>query len=59
MSRIVMLLTVKSSSSAPSADSSASPCVPSKTQLEMAMLMNPPFDSVPHLIRPPPVACRL
>ena len=52
MSRIEMLVTVTSSRIAPSTDSSANPWQPSKTQLEMVMLRNPPFDSVPNLMRP-------
>ena len=52
MSRMVMLVMLMSSSNAPSTDSSASPWQPSKTQLEIAMLRKPPFDSVPHLMRP-------
>ena len=59
MSRMVMLETVMSSSSAPSTVSRARPWQPSKTQLEMVMLMNPPLDSVPHLMRPvPPILPR-
>jgi hypothetical protein len=50
--RMVMLLIVTSSSSPPSTVSSASPRQYSKTMLEMAMLRNPPLDSVPNLIRP-------
>src|SRR6185437_4226956 len=53
-SRMVVLVMATSSSSAPSTDSRAYPKHPSKIQLEMAILMNPPFDSVPHLIRPVP-----
>src|SRR6266545_2941555 len=50
--RMVMLLIVTSSSSPPSTVSSARPRQNSKTTLEMAMLRNPPLDSVPNLIRP-------
>ena len=53
-SRMVMLVMVMSSSSAPSTVSSAKPWQPSKTQFEMVMLMKPPLDSVPHLMRPVP-----
>ena len=52
MSRIVMLLNVMSSTIAPSTVSSAKPRQLSKTQFEMVMLRKPPFDSVPHLMRP-------
>ena len=52
MSRMVMLVMVTSSSSPPSTVSSASPWQPSNTQLEMVMFLNPPFDSVPNLMRP-------
>src|SRR5580698_8697385 len=51
-SRIVTPVKVISSRSAPSTLSSAKPRQPSKTQLEMVMFLKPPFDSVPHLIRP-------
>ena len=51
-SRIVVFVMAKSSRSAPSSDSSAYPQQPSKTQLEIVTLMKPPFDSVPHLMRP-------
>ena len=54
MSRIVRFVTVKSSSSAPSTVSRHSPWQPSKTQFEIVTFLNPPFDSVPHLIRPVP-----
>src|ERR1700744_4825007 len=51
-SRMVVFVIVKSSSSAPSTLSNAYPRHPSKTQFEIVTLMNPPLDSVPHLIRP-------
>ena len=51
-SRMVTPLKVISSSKAPSTLSSAKPRQPSKTQFEMVMFLNPPFDSVPHLMRP-------
>ncbi len=51
-SRIVMLVHVTSSITAPSTDSIASPQHPSNTQFEIVMFLNPPFDSVPNLIRP-------
>src|SRR5579884_3369676 len=50
--RIVTLVTAMFSSSAPSTLSSARPWQPSKRQLAMVMFSKPPFDSVPHLIRP-------
>src|SRR5271156_591413 len=52
ISRIVTPVNVISSSSAPSTDSSANPRQLSNTQFEIVMFLNPPFDSVPHLIRP-------
>ncbi len=52
MLRIAMLLKTMSSTMAPSAVSSAKPLQLSKTQFDMVMLRNPPFDSVPHLMRP-------
>src|ERR1700756_1914404 len=51
-SRMVTPVKVISSSRAPSTLSSANPRHPSKTQFEMVMFLNPPFDSVPHLMRP-------
>ena len=57
MSRIEMLVTVMSSSMAPSTVSSASPWHPSNTQFEMVMLRKPPSDSVPNLMRPVPPPC--
>lgn len=50
--RMVMLLMVTSSSRPPSTVSRASPRQYSKMTLEIAMLRNPPLDSVPNLIRP-------
>ena len=51
-SRIVMFVQVTSSTIAPSTLSIASPLHPSNTQFETVMFLNPPFDSVPNLIRP-------
>ena len=50
--RMVRLLIVTSSSQPPSTVSSASPRQYSKMTLEIAILRNPPFDSVPNLTRP-------
>src|SRR5215469_10819375 len=47
-----MLVMLTSSISAPSTLSIASPLHPSNTQFETVMFLNPPFDSVPNLIRP-------
>ena len=52
MPRMEMFEMVMSSQRAPSSLSSAMPSHSSKTQLEMVMFLKPPFDSVPHLIRP-------
>ena len=51
-SRMVTPVKVISSSKAPSTLSSANPRQPSKTQFEIVMFLKPPFDSVPHLMRP-------
>src|ERR1035441_2359660 len=50
-SRIVMFVHVTSSITAPSTDSIASPQHPSNTQFAIVMFLNPPFASVPNLIR--------
>lgn len=52
MFRIVMFVIVTPSNSAPATVSSASPWHPSKMQFEIVMFLNPPFDSVPSLMRP-------
>jgi hypothetical protein len=52
MSRMVIPTTVMSSMIPPSTVSSARPRQLSKMQLLMAMFLNPPFDSVPNLMRP-------
>src|SRR5579863_7408397 len=49
---IVMFEMVTSSICAPSTLRMATPKQPSKTQFEMVMFLNPPFDSVPNLMRP-------
>ena len=59
ISRITMPVKVTFSIHPPSTLSSAKPRQPSKRQLPMKTFLNPPFDSVPHLIRPvgcPPLA---
>src|SRR5215469_328579 len=50
--RMVMFEMVTSSISAPSTLRIATPKQPSKTQFEIVMFLNPPFDSVPNLMRP-------
>jgi hypothetical protein len=52
MSRMVTPAKVMSSIGPPSTVSSAKPRQVSNTQLVIVMFLNPPFDSVPHLIRP-------
>ncbi len=52
MSRIVTPVTVMSSMMPPSTVSSARPRQLSNTQFAIAMFLNPPFDSVPNLMRP-------
>src|ERR1700731_2692557 len=51
-SLIVTPVKVMSSRIAPSTVSNAKPRQPSNTQLEIVMFLKPPFDSVPHLMRP-------
>jgi hypothetical protein len=51
-SRIVTFETVTSSSAAPSTVSSARPRERVNTMFEIVMFLNPPFDSVPSLMRP-------
>src|SRR6185312_6259356 len=50
--RIVMLVIAMSSTCAPSTVSSAKPRQLSKMQLEIVIFLQPPLDSVPHLILP-------
>src|SRR4051812_36163879 len=52
MSRIVIFVIAMSSSNAPSTASSARPRQKSNVQLLIVIFLNPPFDSVPILIRP-------
>src|SRR3984885_8301880 len=54
--RIVMFVMETSSSCAPATVSRASPGHPPNPQFEIAILMNPPFDSVPNIMRPVPYA---
>ena len=51
-SRMVMPTTLISSSTPPSTLSSARPRELSNTQFAIAMFLNPPFDTVPNLMRP-------
>src|ERR1035441_1782986 len=51
-SRIVMPDNIMPSITAPSELSRANPLLPSKTQLEMAIFLKPPLDSVPSLMLP-------
>src|SRR5665213_1023850 len=52
VSRIAIFEIATSSMYAPSEDSSEIPFDPSHTQFEIVRLRKPPFDSVPHLMRP-------
>jgi hypothetical protein len=52
ISRMEIFEIAISSVKAPSAASSAIPFDPSIAQFEIVIFRNPPFDSVPHLIRP-------